>query len=126
MQHVGVDIIEIQRIERALHRWGDRFLKRIYTPDELAQLRHRKSTLAACFAGKEATMKALGTGRIGVGWQEVEIIPAPSGQPKLKLHGRAQHRAHTLGIKELAVSLSHSREYALASVVGMSNEDSYH
>ena len=124
MQHVGVDIIEIRRIERALKRWGDKFLKRVYTPSELEQLRHRKPTLAACFAAKEATMKALGTGRDGVGWQEVEIIHTPSGQPQLKLHGRARHRAQTLGIEDLAVSLSHSREYALASVVGVSDEDS--
>lgn len=120
MQHVGIDIIEIRRIEHALSRWGERFLKRVYTPQELAQLSHRTPTLAACFAAKEATMKALGTGRIGVGWREVEVIHAPSGQPRLRLYGRAQSRAHALGIKDLAVSLSHSREYAMASVVGAS------
>ena len=125
MQHVGVDMIEIHRIEQALERWGDRFLNRVYTPGELAQLRHRRPGLAACFAAKEATMKALGTGRRGVGWRDVEVIHAPSGQPWLRLSGRAQHRACALGIRSLAVSLSHCRDYALASVVGTSDESSH-
>ncbi|HEX77784.1 MAG TPA: holo-[acyl-carrier-protein] synthase [Dehalococcoidia bacterium] len=125
MEHIGVDIIEIPRIEQALERWGNRFLNRVYTSAELAQLGHRKPSLAACFAAKEATMKALGTGRRGVGWREVEVIHAPSGQPRLRLSGRAQHRARALGIRSLAVSLSHCRDYALASVVGTSDESGH-
>lgn len=113
----GIDIIEIDRVERAVHRWGERFLHRIYTPAEL-QLSRRPPALAARFAGKEAVMKALGTGNKGVGWREIEILAAPSGQPVVRLNGRAREKARTLKLRELAISLSHCKEYALASVAG--------
>jgi len=118
MYHLGVDIVEIERIERAVDRWGQRFLGRIYTEAELEFCRNRVPELAVRFAGKEAVMKALGTGRMGVSWRDIEILRNRRNAPRVFLHGRARRRAAKLGIKELAVSLSHSREYAVASVVG--------
>ena len=115
---VGVDMVEIDRIAAAVERWGDRFLQRVYTPGEIAFSRGRAERLAARFAAKEATMKALGTGRRGVGWREVEVTRLPGQAPSIQLHGRASRRAEALGLDGLAVSLSHSRAYAIASVVG--------
>lgn len=115
---VGVDIIEIDRVAATLARFGDRFLQRIYTTGEIAYCRGRAPQLAARFAAKEAVMKALGTGTRGVGWQEVEVTRKRSGEPGIALHGRAATRAEKLGIDHLALSLSHSRHYAVASVVG--------
>ena len=118
MLTVGVDIVEIHRVKDALDRRGERFLKRIYTEAELALYRDRLSELAVRFAGKEATMKALGTGIRGIGWREIEILPNRRGKPLIFLHGRAKERAKRLGLGELAISLSHSENYAVASVVG--------
>ena len=115
---VGVDVIEISRVAATLGRFGDRFLERIYTPGEIAYCRGRAPQLAARFAAKEAVMKALGTGTRGVGWREVEVTRKRTGEPQIELHGRAAQRAGKLGIDRIAVSLSHSREYAVASVVG--------
>ena len=123
MYHVGVDIIEIARIQATMGRWGERFLRRIYTDGELFICRGRSPALAVRFAAKEAVMKALGTGNKGVGWREIEILSNLDGKPLVFLHGRAQRKAGELGLKELAISLSHSREYAIASVVGGRVED---
>ena len=114
MLTTGVDIIEIDRIAAVLARYGDRFLRRVFTPAEIAYCRRRAPNLAARFAAKEAVMKSLGTGFRGVGWRDVEVIRAPSGAPGVRLHGRARRRAQRLGITEIAISLSHSRDYALA------------
>ena len=117
--YIGIDIIEIARIKKAILRWEERFLRRIYTDAEL-RLYHRKpQSLAARFACKEAVMKLLGTGRKGVSWRDIETLSHPSGKPLVKLYGRAQNKAKELGLKEIAVSLSHSKEYAIASVVGI-------
>lgn len=123
MYYVGVDIIEIERIEKVAARWGDRFLKRIYTGAELSICRNRAPALAVRFAAKEAVMKALGTGIKGVGWREIEVLSNSDGKPLVYLYGRAKKKAEELGLGELAVSLSHSREYAIASVVGGSIEN---
>jgi len=117
MLSVGVDIIEIERIERALQRWGARFMRYVYTEQEIAFCRGRAPELAVRFAAKEAISKALGTGLNGVHWREMEILPDLLGKPLVYLHGRAAARAEALGLTEFAVSLSHSREYAVASVV---------
>lgn len=93
-------------------------MKRVYTPKEIAFCRSRAPELAARFAGKEAVMKALGTGVRGVAWREIEILPDRRGKPLVYLHGRAQVRAEQLELKEIVISLSHSREYAIASAVG--------
>lgn len=117
MYYIGLDIIEIARIEQALGRWGERFLRRVYTQGELRICRGRASALAARFAAKEAVMKALGAGTQGVGWRDIEVLSNPDGKPLVYLRGRARKKAEKLGLGEIAISLSHSREYAIASVV---------
>jgi holo-[acyl-carrier protein] synthase len=114
---VGIDIIEIERIARALDRFGDRFLQRIYTPRERERYGKRVQELAARFAAKEATMKALGTGVRGVRWRDIEVLPNRRGKPILVLHETAQRRAKLLGLTHFAVSLTHSRGDAMAIVV---------
>jgi len=118
--YIGVDIIEIGRIKEAVERWGDKFLRRVYTEAELAAYRHKPSSLAARFACKEAVMKLLGTGWNGVSWREVETLSQPGGKPRVNLYGRAQSKADELGVDEIAVSLSHSKEYAIAYVSAIS------
>jgi holo-[acyl-carrier protein] synthase len=114
---IGVDIIEISRIERVISRWQDSFLKRIYTGEELESCSNA-SSLAARFAAKEAVMKALGTGARGVNWRDIEILTNGDGAPLIRLHGRARERSKEIGIAEFCVTMSHSREYAVAFVVG--------
>ena len=123
MHYTGIDIIEIARIKKAIVRWGERFLHRVYTDPELRLCRQNPSSLAARFACKEAVMKLLGTGRKGVSWREIETLSHPSGQPLVNLHGRAQNQAKKLGLKGIAVSLSHSKEYAVASAISNAEED---
>lgn len=118
MKAIGVDIIEIERIATSIDRFGDRYLQRVYTPRELAYCNGRTTSLAARWAAKEATAKALGTGIGEVGWQEIEVINADNGRPALELHGKAVDLARHLGISEFAVSLSHTKDYAVAFVVG--------
>ena len=117
MQRVGVDIVEIARIDEAMRRFGERFLERIYSGPELALCKAKPNRLAARFAGKEAVMKALGTGVKGVSWREIEVLSKPSGEPFIRLNGRAERTAGTLGLNEFAISLSHSKEYAVATVI---------
>jgi len=118
MAEIGVDIIEIPRIARAIDRLGERFLRRIYTDRELQRYRNRVPSLATRFAAKEAIMKVLGTGFRGLSWQEIEILSAPSGKPVVHLHGKARTRAEALGIRSVTVSLSDSKEYAVAMAIG--------
>ena len=118
MHQIGVDIIEIARIEEAVNTWGERFLHRIYTESELRLCNNHAQSFAVRFAGKEAVMKALGTGVKGISWKEIEILAEPSGKPWVRLTGKAQGKATDLGLSNLAISLSHSREYAIAFVVG--------
>ena len=117
MKAIGVDIIEIERIATSVDRFGERYLQRVYTSQELTYCNGRTSSLAARWAAKEATAKALGTGIGEVGWQEVEVVNADNGRPALKLHGKAAELAARLGITEFAVSLSHTKDYAVAFVV---------
>jgi len=119
---VGVDLIELDRLERAVTRFGDRFLARIYTTEELARYRNRLPELAARFAAKEAVSKALGVGlnhisRHGIGWHEVEVLPDLLGKPEVYLSGRALFLAEEQGLRVWAISLSHGRDYAVAFVV---------
>ena len=116
--HIGTDIMEIARIRDSIGRWGDRFLNRVYTAPEREMYDRRAHSLAACFAGKEAVMKTLGTGTKGVSWKEIEILADPMGKPLVNLYGKAQLRAKSLGLNSIAISLSHSREYAVAIVTG--------
>ncbi len=114
---VGVDIIEIERVAAVIERWRERFLTRVYTEAELRYCRGRIPELAARFAGKEAITKALGTGILGLAWREMEILADPLGKPTVTLHGRARARAESVGLVQFAISLSHSRDYAVAMVV---------
>ena len=119
MLSTGVDIIEISRVRQVLDHYGQRFLNRVFTPGEIEYCRGRAPNLAARFAAKEAAMKALGTGFRGVAWKDIEVVRRQSGAPSIKLHGRAKIRAQRLGLQEMALSLSHSRDYAVASVVAL-------
>ena len=112
------------RIARALERWGDRFLQYVYTPAELHYCRRHVPELAARFAAKEAVSKALGTGLRGVTWREMEILSDARGKPLVRLHGGAKKRAEKLGLDEFAISLSHSREQAIAFVIATQGESS--
>ena len=118
MHHIGIDIIEIARIEKAIARWGESFLQRVYTEPELKLYQKKVSSLAARFAGKEAVIKALGKqARVSI-WKEIEILADPDGKPLVHLYGNAQNQATSLGIDNLAISLSHSKKYAIAFVAG--------
>jgi holo-[acyl-carrier protein] synthase len=113
----GIDLIEIERIQRALDRYGERFLKRVYTAAEIKQARGNAPELAARFAAKEAASKALGTGIGPISWVDVETINKPSGKPILRLSGRAKTISTALGYETWSVSLTHSRGMAAAVVV---------
>jgi holo-[acyl-carrier protein] synthase len=119
----GADIIEIARIERALADFGERFLRRVYTERERERYATRVAELAARFAAKEATSKALGTGIRGIHWREMEILSNPRGKPVLVLLGGAAKRAEELGLVAFDVSLTHSRTDAMAFVVGLRDPD---
>ncbi len=114
----GVDLIEIGRFESVLERHGERFLRRCFTDREVDYCRGRTSELAVRFAGKEATMKALGTGVRGISWREIEILANARGKPVVLLHGRARKRALSIGMESLDISLTHEREMGCAFVVG--------
>jgi holo-[acyl-carrier protein] synthase len=119
---VGIDIIEIARIRRTLADFGDRFLRRVYTERERERYGSRISELAARFAAKEATSKALGTGIRGIRWRDMEVLSNRRGKPVLILHGSAAERAAALGLVDFDVSLTHSRTDAMAIVVGMKRD----
>jgi holo-[acyl-carrier protein] synthase len=139
MLYHGIDIIEVGRIRSAVERWGERFLHRVYTADELRDCGCEVSTprygsLAARWAAKEAAAKALGVGLRGLGakasdWQlhagaplalrEIEVLRSMGGQPRLALHGEAAALAVKLGLRELVLSLTHGHQYAVASVIGV-------
>ncbi|MCE2402036.1 holo-ACP synthase [Candidatus Poribacteria bacterium] len=120
IQGIGIDIIEVERIRLLSLRWGSKFEHRVYTPQELAYCGKtpvRYSRLAARFAAKEATLKALGTGlTVGMYWQDVEICANTVGKPSLILHGKVKEYASELGVVTSFVSLSHAVDYAVAQV----------
>jgi len=115
----GTDVIEIARIERTLADFGERFLRKVFTERERERYGSRVSELAARFAAKEATSKALGTGIRGIRWREIEILANRRGKPILILHGGAADRAAALGLVSFDVSLTHSRSEAIAFVVAL-------
>ena len=117
MHCIGIDIIEIFRIEKAIARWGEGFLYRVYTTPELRLYRKKPSSLAVRFAAKEAVIKALGKST-SLSLREIEILSDPSGKPVVNLYGRTQNQARGLGLDGFAISLSHSKEYAVAMVAG--------
>ena len=117
----GIDMVEIGRIQQSMDRYGKRFLDRIYTAAEQAYcLRKRNSaeSFAARFAAKEAAAKALGTGiSFGVNWLEIEVVREPSGRPSLRFYGRAAEIAERQGVARSNLSLTHTADLAVASVV---------
>ena len=118
---IGMDLVELDRVARALARFGPRFAARILTPDEAAALPRGAAAVRFCagrFAAKEAGVKALGTGfALGIGPRDLEVCALASGQPCLILHGEAAARARTLGVARVHLSLTHSRSTAGAMVV---------
>lgn len=118
---LGTDLVEIVRLQRSIERFGERFLQRVFTKDEIAYCMSRRGfaeSFAARFAAKEAGAKALGTGiSRGVSWQELEVRRAPGREPKLHLSGRAAERASSIGVSRISLSLTHTRDLAMAVVV---------
>ncbi len=118
---LGIDIADVDRITAAIGRHGVSFLRRIFTPDEIAYCERHKGKFeryAARFAAKEAAMKALGTGwRKGVRWVDIEVVRESSGKPTLRFSGETKKLAGALGVKHIALSLTHSGNTALAQVI---------
>ncbi len=123
MFRVGVDIIEVERIRHAMHRHGERFFTRFFTASERDHCGENAARLAARFAAKEAVAKALGTGIGPVSWVDIEVCSDGLGRPYLKLYGRAAEVAAELGLDVWQVSLSHTREHAIAFVVASGGEE---
>ena len=119
MLRVGVDIIEIDRIRHAMRRHGERFYARFFTPAEREDCGENAARFAARFAAKEATAKALGTGIGAVRWVDIEVCSDAAGRPMLRLHDRAARLADELGLTVWQISLSHTREHAIAFVVAV-------
>jgi holo-[acyl-carrier protein] synthase len=117
----GIDLAEVTRIREAIVRYGDRFVRRIYTDREIIYVERKANRFeryAARFAAKEAGMKALGTGwRHGVRWRDFEVANLPSGRPTLLLHGEAKTIAAALGVKQISLSLTHTAETGMAFVL---------
>ena len=117
----GIDIAEVPRIAESIARFGERFLRRVYTEGEIRYCEskaNRTERYAARFAAKEAAMKALGTGwNHGVRWCDIEVVRQPGGRPTIRFRGKAAEIAAQLGAKNIALSLSHTLEQAIASVI---------
>jgi holo-[acyl-carrier protein] synthase len=117
----GVDLAEVPRIKASIERYGEKFIRRIYTPAEIAYVERKANKFeryAARFAAKEAGMKAIGTGwRRGVRWQDFEVANLPSGKPTLRLHGVAATFAEKLGVKNISLSITHTAELGMAHVI---------
>ena len=117
----GIDVIQNERIRRTIEVFGDRFISRTYTPQEIAVCRSKKESIerfAAFWAVKESVMKALGTGfRRGVRWKDIEVCHEPSGKPFIRLHGESHEIARSLGVSNIVVSMSHVQELSIASVI---------
>jgi len=117
----GIDIAEVPRIAQSIARFGDRFLHRVFTDGEMRYCdakANRIERYAARFAAKEAAMKAIGTGwNHGVAWRDIEVVRMPGGRPTLQFHGKAAEFAAKLGVAHVSLSLTHSKEYAIAQVI---------
>ena len=124
MIYTGIDMIEIDRIEKVLNEYNERFLNKIFTKNEQIYCNKRPKQLASRFAAKEAVMKLLGTGVRGIPWKSIEVTRKRGAPPEIMMHGKAIIRAKKMGITRIALSLSHSKKYAIASAVGEA-KDSY-
>ena len=118
---VGVDIVEIERIKKAVSVYNDVFLTRVYTNTELNYCKNKPSRLAARFAAKEAVMKVLGIGALGMNWREIEVVSTENGPPEIQLYGKIKDKASVIGITGLSLSLSHEKKYAVACVISNVN-----
>jgi holo-[acyl-carrier protein] synthase len=116
---LGIDIIKVDRIRVSLERFGERFTRRVLTDGERRYVRSRPETMAGRWAAKEAVSKVLGLGVRGIGWRDIEIERLPTGQPAVRLHGRAAARAGQLGMERIAVSITHESDYAVAIAFGI-------
>lgn len=119
MLAVGVDILEVERMSRGMARYGERFCDRFFTSREQEQCGGRAASLAGRFAIKEAVGKALGTGIGDVAWKEIEIVNDERGRPTLSLHGAAAQLAAERGLREWAISLSHTTTHAIGMAVAI-------
>jgi holo-[acyl-carrier protein] synthase len=125
---IGIDLVMVSRVEASLSRFGERFLRRVFTDGEIAYATSSPAAtaerLAARFAAKEATIKAigLGAGNAGVGWRDIEVVREDSGKCRLILHGAARAAADDVGVAELSVSLTHEGDYSAAVVLAVSQE----
>jgi len=115
----GIDMLEVERLQKAIDRHGEKFLQRIFTEKELEQLRDDVPSLTARWAAKEAVAKALRTGIGDVSWQEIEILRGPSREPELHLYGAAEAKAKEMGISDWSISISHTLEFAVAMAVAI-------
>jgi len=118
---IGIDLALVPRLRQAVERWDERFLLRVFTDEELAYCRRRRDPiphLAARFAAKEATLKALGTGMaMGVRWREMEVRRLPGGAPTMELSGRCRAIAQGKGGHRVLLSLTHDGDYAIAQAM---------
>jgi len=125
---IGTDIIEIERIRHMIERHGDHFLNRCFTPSEIEYAsRHRDSAVryAGRWAAKEAVVKVLGTGFVqGITFHDIEVVSLHTGQPTVKLSGEALQISQQLKIAEIKLTISHAREYATATAIGVSGQAS--
>jgi len=119
ISEVGIDIIKVDRIRASIERFGERFAKRVLTAHEQRYVRMRPETFAGRWAAKEAVSKVLGLGVRGIGWRDIEVERLPTGQPHVRLHGRAAARAEQLGMDRIALSISHESDYAVAIAFGI-------
>ena len=116
---LGIDIIKVARIRDTLAKFGRRFSNRVLTANEDRYVRDRPETFAGRWAAKEAVSKVLGLGVRGIGWRDIEVERLPTGQPSVRLHGRAAARAEQLGMERIALSISHESDYAVAIAFGI-------
>ena len=122
----GIDLAEVPRIAASIERFGERFLRRVFTEGEILYCdskANRAERYAARFAAKEAALKAIGTGwNRGVSWHDIEVRREPGGRPTIAFHGKAAEVATRLGVKHVALSLTHTKEHAMAQVI-LENEE---
>ncbi len=119
---VGIDIIEVGRVQKVFEHHGERFLNRVFTEAEIWQCRGKATRLAGRFAAKEAISKALGTGIHGVAWREMEVVQLRSGRPTVRLHGNAKRRAELLGLSAFDVSIADLKEFSIAIAVAIQTD----
>jgi holo-[acyl-carrier protein] synthase len=115
----GIDLLDIDRLNSLAPAIRSRFLKRVFTEMELVQSKDATPSLAGLFCAKEAVSKALGCGIGTIGWQEIEILADPQGAPNVTLYGKASRLAEEIGISTWAVSITHTRQVAAASVTAI-------